>query len=129
MDFPALVNELLANERLLANLIGINVVLGALLVLSIALRKTLRHSTHALIRWSEMHWLRPLHERAHRTLGRILFWLTLTLMFVACVGTAVYHYGSRRSRPASASSTSATAPARTSPAGCCDARCRRRTAT
>ncbi len=92
MDFPALADELLANERLLANLIGIHVVLGALLLLSYLLRKSFQHGISAFIRWTELHWLNPLHERAHRMLGRILFWTTLGLMFVACAATAVYHW-------------------------------------
>jgi small conductance mechanosensitive channel len=92
MDLHGLVNELLADERLLANLIGIHVVLGILLVISLALRKSFQHGVSAVIHWSELHWLHPVHERCHRVLCRILFWLTLLLMFVACAATAVYHY-------------------------------------
>lgn len=92
MNVHALVTELLANERLLANLIGIHVLLAALLLVSFALRKTFQHSVSALIHWTELHWLHPLHERVHRMLCRILFWLTLILMFVACAATAVYHW-------------------------------------
>jgi moderate conductance mechanosensitive channel len=92
MDFRAIINDLLANERLLANLIGIHVVLGVLLLLSVVLRKTFKHGTDRLIRWTELHWLHRVHKHAHRGLRQVLFWMTLLLMLVACVVTAIYHH-------------------------------------
>jgi small conductance mechanosensitive channel len=95
MDLNALVNSVLNNERLLANLIGIHVVLGGLLVFSVGLRKLFKHSTKRFVRWSELKWLHGLDRQAHRSLRCGLFWLTLGLMALAIAAMAIYHYCER----------------------------------
>jgi small conductance mechanosensitive channel len=92
MDIRAFVDSVLNNERLLANLIGIHLVLAALILLSVAARKTFKHGTQRLIRWTEIAWLNRIHKQAHRSLRGIMFWLTLALMILACAGMALYHY-------------------------------------
>ncbi len=90
--FSAIANSLLNNERLLANLIGIHLVLGALILLSVALRKAFKHGTKQCVCWTEMHWLKDAHKQAHRGMRIVLFWLTLALMILAAAGMAVYHF-------------------------------------
>ena len=59
MDFSKWLND----ERLLANLIGIHVVLGAILVVSIVLRKLLKNGCEQVARWTGLHWLnRPVRK-------------------------------------------------------------------
>jgi small-conductance mechanosensitive channel len=90
-----LVNALLANERLLANLIAVHVVLGGLLVLSLILRKAFKHGINRCICWTEMHWLHGVHKHCHRGLRHVLFWFTCGLMVVAGIATVVYHFFGR----------------------------------
>jgi small conductance mechanosensitive channel len=87
-----LVNNLLDNERLIANLIGVHVLLAALLLASWVIRKLFKHGTGQLIRWSEMDWLHGVHRQAHRGLRLVLFWLTLGLMLASIVAMIAYHY-------------------------------------
>jgi small-conductance mechanosensitive channel len=91
----ALIDALLGNERLLANLIAVHVALGGLLLLSVFLRKTFKHGVNRCICWTEMHWLKRAHRRCHRGLRHVLFWLTSGLMVVAVVTTVVYHFFGR----------------------------------
>ncbi len=88
----ALVNGVLGDERLLANLFGIAVILGGMVLVSVFFRKTFKHGVQRFIAWSEMHWLTGAHKRAHRTVRAVLFWTTLGMMVVAIVAMGVYHF-------------------------------------
>jgi small conductance mechanosensitive channel len=86
------INNLLDNERLIANLVGIHAVLAGLLLASWAIRKAFKHGTGRLIQWSELDWLKGVHHQAHRGLRVVLFWLTVGLMLASIVAMVAYHY-------------------------------------
>lgn len=98
MDLRALAGNVLDDERLLANLIGIHAVLAGLLVASVIFRKTFKHGVERLVRWTELHWLHRAHQQAHRRLRSVLFWVTLGCMGIAVAVMAVYHYAGRDMR-------------------------------
>jgi small conductance mechanosensitive channel len=95
MDFHALANGLLNDERLLAHLIGIHVVVALLLIGSVALRKLFKHGGRRLAGMSRQPWLHGLSRQAHRGLRNVLFWITLALMTVAVASMGVYHFSGR----------------------------------
>jgi small conductance mechanosensitive channel len=95
MDLNALVGGLLNNDRLLANLVGIHVILGALLLASVLVRKTFKHGGRQFVRWTHLHWLEGLNREAHRSLRGLLFWVTLGLMAASIVSMGVYHASGR----------------------------------
>jgi moderate conductance mechanosensitive channel len=88
----ALVNGLLGDERLLANLIGICVVFGGLVVAAFVFHKAFKHGIQRFIAWSEFHWLHCAHERAQRILRAVLLWTTLGLMVTGTIAMGVYHF-------------------------------------
>jgi small-conductance mechanosensitive channel len=91
MDFSKWLND----ERLLANLIGIHVVLGVILIVSIVLRKVLKNGCEQVARWTGLHWLDSASKEAVKGMRSILFWSTVTLMIVSVVSMAAYHLSGR----------------------------------
>src|ERR1051325_4975135 len=87
MDF----SKWLGDERLLANLIGIHIILAVLLTVSMILRKLLKNSGEHFIRWTGLHWLDGISREAVKGLRSMLFWTTVSLMIFSVVATAVYH--------------------------------------
>ena len=76
MDLSKWLND----ERLLANLIGIHVVLAAILVVSILLRKMFKNGGEQLVRWTGLAWLDGASREAVKGVRSILFWSTIALM-------------------------------------------------
>ena len=72
MDLSKWLND----ERLLANLIGIHVVLAVILIASIILRKLLKNSGDHLTRWTALQWLEGISREAVKGLRSMLFWST-----------------------------------------------------
>jgi small conductance mechanosensitive channel len=95
MDLNALVNSLMNDERLLAHLVGIHVVLLVILFASVALRKALKHGGDQFVRWTGLHWLDGMSREATQSMRAMLFWATLTLMGASLVSMAAYHVSGR----------------------------------
>jgi small-conductance mechanosensitive channel len=89
------ISKWLNDERLLANLIGIHVVLGVILLVSIVLRKLLKNGCEQVARWTGLHWLDRASKEAVKSMRSILFWSTVTLMIVSVVSMAAYHLSGR----------------------------------
>lgn len=91
MDLTKWLND----ERLLANLIGIHVVLAAILIVSVLLRKLLKNGGENFVRWTGLHWLDGASKDAVHGLRTILFWSTVVLMLGSVASIAVYHLSGR----------------------------------
>src|SRR5438309_457007 len=91
MDLSKWLND----ERLLANLIGIHLVLAAILIVSIILRKALKSCSEQVARWTGLHWLDDASKEAGKSMRLILFWCTIVLMVGSIVSIAVYHLSGR----------------------------------
>lgn len=89
------ISKWLNDERLLANLIGIHVVLGVILIVSIVLRKLLKNGCEQIARWTGLDWLDSASKEAVKGMRSILFWSTVTLMIVSVVSMAAYHFSGR----------------------------------
>ncbi len=85
----------LNDERLLANLIGIHIVLAVLLILSFVLRRTLKSASEQLARWTGLQWLDAISKEAGKSMRAVLFWSTVTLMIVSIASMALYHLSGR----------------------------------
>lgn len=94
MDLAKIFND----ERLLANLIGIHIVLAVLLVVSVILRKLLKHGGESAARWTGLHWLDGVSKEAVKGMRSMLFWTTVALMIVSVGSMAVYHMSGRDAR-------------------------------
>ena len=68
------------DDRLLANLIGIHLVLVLLVVLSLALRRLLKNGLDRVAGWTELSWLARISTETARRPTRGPLWSTLTLM-------------------------------------------------
>jgi small-conductance mechanosensitive channel len=91
MDLSKWLND----ERLLANLIGIHIVLAVILVVSIVLRKLLKNGGEQVARWTGLQWLDNASKEAVKGARSLLFWSTVTLMILSVVSVAVYHFSGR----------------------------------
>ncbi len=91
MDLSKWLND----ERLLANLIGIHIVLVVLLILSVVLRRTLKGVSEQLARWTGLSWLDAISKEAGKGMRTVLFWSTVTLMLASVVSMAAYHLSGR----------------------------------
>jgi small-conductance mechanosensitive channel len=89
------ISKWLNDERLLANLIGIHVVLGVILIVSVVLGKLLKNGCEQVARWTGLHWLDSASKEAVKGMRSILFWSTVTLMIVSVVSMAAYHLSGR----------------------------------
>lgn len=94
MDLSKLLND----DRLLANLIGIHVVLAVLLVVSILLRKVLKNGGEQVARWTGLAWLDGISKEAVKGVRSILFWTTIVLMVASVASMAIYHVSGRDAR-------------------------------
>jgi len=94
MDLSKLLND----ERLLANLIGIHVVLAVLLVVSIILRKLFKNGGEQISRWTGLKWLDGVSKEAVKGARSLLFWTTVVLMVASVLSMAVYHVSGRDAR-------------------------------
>ena len=95
MDLIAQITDFIADERLLANLIGVHALLGGILILSVTVRKILLRGGAQLGRWTGVDWIEHYQEEASRRVRSLLFWLTLcSLAAVLAVGV-VYHFAGR----------------------------------
>lgn len=88
MDFSAVFSD----DRLLANLVGIHLVLIAIFSASVLLRRGLSRGGDTLVRWTGLHWLDGLSREASKGARTLLFWSTVALMITAVVSTFVYHF-------------------------------------
>ena len=89
------ISKWLNDERLLANLIGIHLVLGVVLILSIVLRKLLKNGGEQFVRWTGMQWLDSATKEAVKGMRSILFWATIALMIATVVSMVGYHLSGR----------------------------------
>lgn len=94
MDLSKWLND----DRLLANLIGIHIVLAALLIVSVVLRKLLKNGGDQVARWTGIHWLDGVSKEAVKGMRSMLFWTTVVLMVVSVASMAVYHLSGRDAR-------------------------------
>ncbi len=94
MDLSTWLND----ERLLANLIGIHVVLAVLLVVSFLLRKVLKNGGEQLARWTGLAWLDGISKEAVKGTRSMVFWTTVVLMVVSVASMAAYHVSGRDAR-------------------------------
>ncbi len=95
MDLHTHVTSWLSDDRLFANLIGMHLVLGVILLASVLLRKVLIHGGNQLVCWTGLHWLDGLSQEAVRRMRSLLFWTTLALMVLAAVASLVYQVQGR----------------------------------
>lgn len=98
MDWKGLVNNFMSDERLLANLVGLHVVLVGLLAVSVLLRKVLKHGRTLLARWTGLDWLDGAGREATHSLRALLFWVTVAAMGASILGMAGYHAAGRDAR-------------------------------
>lgn len=94
MDLSKWLND----DRLLANLIGIHIVLAAILLVSVILRKVLKNGGDQLARWTGLPWLDSMSKEAVKGLRSMLFWMTVVMMIVSVASVAVYHVSGRDAR-------------------------------
>lgn len=87
MDITKIIND----ERLLANLIGIHIVLGVLLLVSVVLRRILKNGGEQVARWTGINWLDGVSKEAVKGLRNLLFWTTVVAMVVSVGSLVVYH--------------------------------------
>lgn len=98
MDLHTRIGNLLSDERLLINLIGAHVLLGAVLLVSAILRKLLIRGGDHFARWTGLHWLDGVSKEATRRVRTLLFWATLCVMFAVVAGAVIYHVAGRDMR-------------------------------
>jgi small-conductance mechanosensitive channel len=87
--------ETLADERLLANLIGVHALLAVILIFSFVVRKILLHGGDQLGRWTDIHWLEQVGKEANRRVRSLLFWVTLSSLTGALAAGIIYHLSGR----------------------------------
>lgn len=95
MDFLSSFTDLLADDRLGANLIAAHGIITTLVVVSLVLRRVVIGSGSRLIRWTRLRWLEAAGDEAARRAGTMLFWLTVSLVLLTAVGAAGYHLAGR----------------------------------
>ncbi|MBI3407369.1 MAG: mechanosensitive ion channel [Planctomycetes bacterium] len=98
MDLHTRIGNLLSDERLLINLIGAHVLLGAVLLVSAILRKLLIHGGDHVARWTGLRWLDGISKEATRRVRALLFWATLCVMVAVVAGAVIYHIAGRDMR-------------------------------
>ena len=98
MNISNWVNGLFADERLIANLVAIHLILAVLLVTAVVLRRILTHGGDQFARWTGLHWLDGFSKEATRKLRGLLFWLVLAMMAGSVIGGIAYHVSGRDMR-------------------------------
>lgn len=91
-------SKYLSDDRLLAHLIGIHVVLAVIVVCSIALRKLLKTGGEQVARWTGFEWLDGISKETVKSIRPLLFWTTITLMAVSVGSMLFYHVSGRDAR-------------------------------
>lgn len=91
MDLSKWLND----DRLLANLIGIHIVLAVMLMLSVLMRRTLKSLSEQLARWTGIPWLDFVGKEAGKGMRAVLFWSTIGLMLVSIASMGLYHLSGR----------------------------------
>ncbi len=89
------IGEFLSDDRLLFNLVAVQVLLVTTLLISILLRRLLMHGSNHLVHLTGLHWLQGVSREAARRLRVLFFWVTLGTMAVLIVGGIVYHASGR----------------------------------
>ena len=92
------ISNWLNDDRLLANLISIHVVLAVLLIVSVILRKLFKNSGEQIARWTGLVWLDSVSKEAVKGARSIVFWTTVALMGASVISMAVYHLSGRDAR-------------------------------
>lgn len=95
MELLASLTDFFADDRLLANVVGVHALLGAILVVSLVVRKTLLHGGDSLARWSGFHWLDHVGQEANRRIRAFMFWTTLMSLAATIAAGIVYHVAGR----------------------------------
>jgi small-conductance mechanosensitive channel len=95
MDLLLSIGDFLTDDRLLANLIGIHVVLGIVLIVSFISRKILLHGGDSLVRWTGLRWLDQVGKEANRRVRALMFWTTLLALSISIASGVVYHAAGR----------------------------------
>src|SRR5687767_2984227 len=95
MDWLRPISEFLGDDRLLANLIGVHVILGGILVVALIIRKVLLHGGDSLVRWTGLHWLDQIGKEANRRVRSLMFWTTLLGLTISVASGIVYHAAGR----------------------------------
>jgi len=91
MDLSKWLND----DRLLANLIGIHVILAVILIVAVVLRKLVKNSGEWLASWTGLTWLDGASQEAIKSLRSVLFWATIVLMIGSILSVAIYHVSGR----------------------------------
>jgi moderate conductance mechanosensitive channel len=91
-------SKYLSDDRLLAHLIGIHVVLAAIAICSIVLRKLLKTGGEQVARWTGFQWLDGISKEAVKSVRPLLFWTTIALMAVSVGSMVFYHVSGRDAR-------------------------------
>src|SRR5262245_54613144 len=94
MDLAKVLND----DRLLANLISIHIVLGVLVLVSIILRKLLKNGREQISSWTGLAWFDGVSQEAVKGMRAMLFWTTVSLMIISVASMAVYHVAGRDAR-------------------------------
>ena len=95
MDLYERITQILADDRLLANLVAIHIFLAVTLILSVFVRYVLVHGGTQLVRITGMRWLDGVGQQATRRVRAFLFWLTLLVMVVGIGAGVIYHLAGR----------------------------------
>lgn len=98
MDFNKLISTVLGDDRLLANLVALHVLLATTLVVSVVLRKVIIHGGNQLVRWTGLHWLDGFSKEAVRRIRALLFWSTIGSMALLITCGVIYHMAGRDMR-------------------------------
>ncbi len=98
MDFLKDFGDWLTDDRLITNLIGVHVLLAALLLVSVIIRRIITQGGVQLIRWTGLHFLDGFSKEAVRHARTLLFWATVGLMLATAVGGIIYHLAGRDMR-------------------------------
>jgi small conductance mechanosensitive channel len=92
MKFLTHISDALADDRLGVNLIAIHGVITVVVLLSLLIRRLVIHGSTKIAKWTGLRWLEAAGDEAARHARRILFWLTVLVLFLVVAGGAAYHF-------------------------------------
>src|SRR5260370_615226 len=95
MDFLSSFTDLLADDRLAANLIVGHGIITVMVVVSVLLRGVVTGGSGIWPRGPRLRWLKAASEEASRRAGTMLFWLTVLLVLLTVIGGVGYHLAGR----------------------------------